>query len=70
MSCYRNVRPVATTAHFIFYSGEKKCQKQKKKNCCFSNSRRFFCGCFVIINKNDVYEYKSVFNRVTDGMVL
>ena len=44
--------------------------QKNKLNCCFSNSRRFFCGCFVIINKNDVYEYKSGFNRVTDGMVL
>jgi hypothetical protein len=31
------------------------------ENYSFSNSRRFFCGCFDIMNKNDAYEYRPGF---------
>ena len=31
------------------------------ENFSFFHSRRFFCGCFDIMNKNDAYEYRPGF---------
>ncbi len=38
----------------------KKYSLEEKVACksILSDSRRFFCGCFVIIKNNDVYTYK------------